>query len=189
MTTRDDHNTGNPPRKAAARPHGRAVIARGLLAAVALAGLAGCESAKGFRPGCPNVGVLRDAGTYRVPGADGATFATAVINPPAALCEYSDDGVTIATTFTISARATAGFDGTVPVDYFVAVTDPQRNVIAKQVFSTAIRMDGGSGAVGEETEQFIPAPRTVDARYYEVLVGFQLPPEQVETNRQVNQGR
>lgn len=155
------------------------------MAGVALLGLSACGSDRdSFRPGCPNVGIVRDAATWRQAGG------VATLARVDAVCEYDDDGVTVAADLTITARAAEGAGGgRLPLEYFVVVTDPQRNVIAKQVFTTGVDVTGGTGAAAESLSQFIPAAPTVDARWYEVLVGFQLPPEQVETNRRLNEQR
>lgn len=155
------------------------------MAGVALLALSGCGSDRdSFRPGCPNVGIVRDAATWRQEGG------VAVMARVDAACEYEDTGVTVTADLTITGRTAEGANpGRLPLEYFVVVTDPQRNVIAKQVFATGVDISGGTGAVAESLVQFIPAAPTVDARWYEVLVGFQLPPEQVETNRRVNEGR
>jgi len=173
------------PVKKAKHPVAGAVLALGTLLA-----LTACESTEGFRPGCPNVGILRDAGTLRTTGPDGQPAAVAVMTSLPAVCSYDDGGVTVSAALTIRA---AGVEGrgpaTLPVEYFVAVTDPNRNVIARQVFATSIDMAGGDGAVAEELVQFLPAPQTVDARYFEVLVGFILSPDQLNANIAANTGR
>lgn len=181
MTNRSDDNTGTPAGKGALRRRLRAPVLGGM-AALALAGC-GTDS-HSFKPGCPNVGIVRDLGTYRA----AAPQATAVMTDIQAVCEYSDTGVAVRTALTIRATPEPGAaSGRLPVTYFVAVVDPNRNILTKQTFPTAIDMPAGQvGFVVEDLNQFIPAPKTIDARWYEVLVGFELPPEQVETNRQVN---
>ncbi|WP_162937310.1 hypothetical protein [Indioceanicola profundi] len=178
MTTRTDHNIGTPARKAARR------MGMAALPVLALLALAGCAESGNFRPGCPNVGIVRDAGTLRTDGA------TALMSSLPAMCQYEDSGVNVTAVLTIQATADEGSSVTsVPVEYFVAVTDPERNVLAKQVFATTIPLNGGKGSVQESLVQFIPAPVTVDARWYEVLVGFQLSQDQVEMNRRSNEAR
>jgi len=191
MTTRADHNTRPHAKKAARRPGWSSQGRRVALAALGLLALSACQGdSGGFIPGCPNVGILRDAGTLRITGPDGNQQATAVMSSLGASCAYGDDGVTVNARLGIVGEAQAGYAaGAIPLDYFVVVTDPERNVIAKQVFGSTIALNGGQGAVIEDLQQFIPAPRTVDARWYEVLVGFQLPPEQAITNRMMNEAR
>ncbi len=186
MTIRSDDNIGTPAGKGAPARGLRILAAGGALALL----LAGCASeSESFRPGCPNVGVLRDAGTFRLLDAQGQLQGVAVLSDIQAICEYSDTGVTVRATLAIRGTPAEGADpGRIPVEYFVAVTDPNRNILARQTFATGIDVPGGqTGFALEDLVQFIPAPRTIDARWYEVLIGFQLPPEQVETNRIMNE--
>jgi hypothetical protein len=188
MTTRTDHNTGMPATKAGRLPAwtGRVALALGALGL--LAGCEGVDRAE-FKPGCPNVAIVRDAGSLRSVAADGSVTASLVMSNLQAICEYDDTGVTVSATLTIRVTPIeGGKGGTVPVEYFVAVTDPNRVILAKQIF--VAQADAGSvNFIQEDLVQFIPAPKTVDARYYEVLVGFQLPPEQGEANRRANDAR
>lgn len=185
MTIRSDHNTGTPAGKGALGT-GLRILAAGGVALL----LAGCASeSESFRPGCPNVGVLRDAGTFRMVDAQGQLQGVAVLSDVQAICEYSDTGVTVEATLTIRGTPADGASpGRIPVEYFVAVTDPNRNILAKQTFATGVDVPGGqTGFALEQLVQFIPAARTIDARWYEVLIGFQLPQEQLDTNRIMNE--
>lgn len=176
MTTRPDHNIGSPAGKAARRWRMAACAGLTMLA------LAGCAENEAMVPGCPNVGVLRDAGTLR------SDQGVAVLSGIFASCAYDDTAVKVAATLTISGRQVEGGNATaLPVTYFVAVTDPNRNILTKKSFTTTIPLDGGSGMVQETLEQVIPAAKTVDARWYEVLVGFQMDPAQADANRATNE--
>lgn len=178
MTTQPDHNIGSPARKAA-RPWRMAACA-----GLAMLALSGCAENEGFKAGCPNVGILRDAGTLRT------DQGVAVLSGIFANCAYDDTHVRIAANLDISGRVNEGGSATsLPVTYFVSVVDPNRNVITKKNFSTTIPLNGGKGMVQETLEQTIPVPKTVDARWYEVLVGFQITPEQADANRATNEGR
>lgn len=179
MITRTDHNIGTPARKAARR------MGMAALPGLALLVLAGCAETGNFRPACPNVGIVRDTGTVRVDGV-----ATAVMSSLPAVCQYDSRGVGVSAVVTIEAYREEGSSAdSVPVEYFVAVTDPERNVLAKRTFTTTVPLTGGRGSVQESLSQFIPAPPTTDARWYEVLIGFQLPADQVEINRRINENR
>lgn len=178
MTMLPDHKLVLPVRKAA-RP-----VRNAALAGLAMLALAGCAENDGMVAGCPNVGVLRDAGTLY------AAEGTAILSSILANCAYDDTSVTVAANLVISGRAAEGGTATsIPVTYFVAVTDPNRNIISKTTFTTSVPLSGGSGTVQETLNQVIPAPKTVDARWFEVLVGFQMDPAAVEANRKANEGR
>lgn len=175
MTTRPNHSPVLHVRKEARRWTLAALAGMGMLA------LAGCAENDAMVAGCPNVGVLRDAGTLRT------DQGVAILSGILANCGYDDTSVTIAANVMITGRANEGASGgTIPVTYFVAVTDPNRNILSKKTFTTSV-------TVGSDTQetltQVIPVPKTMDARWYEVLVGFQLTPEQVAANRNTNEGR
>ncbi|WP_114395059.1 hypothetical protein [Oleisolibacter albus] len=174
MTTRTDHNIGTPTGKAARPWHALA------LAGAALLSLSGCGESTGFIAGCPNLGIVRDGALVKQAGGD------ALLANIQGDCSYSDTGVTVDAILTITANGTGS---SVPVQYFVAVTDPQRNVLSKQVFNSAVPLNNGTGMVRERFQQVIPAPKTMDARWYEVLVSFQLDTTQLDANRAMNEKR
>lgn len=175
MTTRPDHSRVSPTRKAARRWTLATLAGMGMLV------LAGCSESDLVVAGCPNVGVLRDAGTLR------SDQGTATLSGIYANCSYSDDKVTVAANLVITGRPPEGAaGGSIPITYFVAVTDPNRNILSKKTFTTAVQ---AGSETQESLTQVIPVPKTVDARWFEVLVGFQLTPEQVATNRNLNEGR
>ncbi|WP_154667266.1 hypothetical protein [Niveispirillum irakense] len=178
MTRRIDHNIGSPARKAARSWRMAACAGLAMLA------LAGCAENDAMVAGCPNVGVLRDAGTLRT------DQGVAVLSSLVATCAYDDTSVKVAANLLITGRAVEGGSATsLPVTYFVAITDPNRNILTKRTFTTSVPLDGGTGSVQETLEQSIPAPKTVDARWYEVMVGFQMDPAEVDANRARNQGQ
>jgi hypothetical protein len=178
MKTRPDHKPVSPVGKAARRWTLAALAGMGLLT------LGACAENDAMVAGCPNVGVLRDAGTAR------SDAGVAILSGILANCAYDDDNVTIAANLIITGRAAEGGSAdAIPVTYFVAVTDPDRKIISKKTFTTTVPLSGGSGQVEEKLTQVIPAPRTMDARWYEMLVGFQLSPEDVAANRAANEGR
>lgn len=178
MMTRPDHKPVSPVGKAARRLSLAALAGMGLLA------LSGCAENDAMVPGCPNVGVLRDAGTAK------SEAGIAILSGIYANCAYDDNAVTIAASLEITARGREGGTATsIPVTYFVAVTDPDRKIISKKTFTATVPLSGGHGQLEETLQQVIPAPKTMDARWYEVLVGFQLTPEEVAANRASNEGR
>ena len=113
-------------------------------------------------------------------------FALALRNV-ATDCDYDigDEGGGVEVTFALPIRATrgpaAGSDR-LSVPFFVAITDPSRQIVAKEVFTAEIAFEGDSASAQtvEEIEQWIPLGPGEFGVGYETLVGFQLTPAQLE---------
>ena len=75
--------------------------------------------------------------------------------------------------------------------YFVAVVDKDQKVLARELFDSTFTFQANQrqAAAIEEIEQIIPIRGDLRGLDYEVLVGFQLTPEQLEFNRQERQRR
>jgi hypothetical protein len=71
--------------------------------------------------------------------------------------------------------------------FFVAVTAPNGDILAKEVFSAPLSFDGGltRSTYHESLRQIIPVYNPEQGPRYKVLVGFQLTPEQLAYNRLV----
>lgn len=153
-----------------------------------VAGLAGCSTKNvGFRPACPSVAIVRDAGLAGFPAADGRLAYTAVISRVDGQCSYDEKGLALTETLRLGASPGAAYTGgPVTVQYFVAVTDPDRKVLAKQIFPVTLDLSQGAAGSVEKINQFIPVGPTTDGRYYEVLVGLQISPDQLSGNIRVN---
>jgi hypothetical protein len=126
---------------------------------------------------------VRDAGTRIDATPAGDLAVKAIMTDFSGKCVYDEKGVKI--TAQLSIRAETGpahSGGPVALPYFVAITDPDRNIIDKQMFTATIPVSGGAGTATEQVSEFIPLPVTVDGRYYEILTGFQLSPEQIDAN-------
>lgn len=164
--------------------------------------LSGCQSVRdrldGPQPNpgpCPNALSLYDAhrlvefrGEEQVLGNVG--FTGEILNV-AGTCTYTDARVSpidmqMAIRFAFGRGAAAeGSEKT--FYYFVAVTRTDRVVIAREVFPVTVRFAPGETRV-ELTEEIstITIPRaeaTTSGSNFEVIVGFELTPEQVEFNR------
>lgn len=172
------------------RPAGRAAAGALLLA------LSGCslfEDDQRGRP-CPDAVILADAKRITVyrdgPGRDLTDILfEGEIDRIASSCSYSRRELTVTLAADIvAARGPAASSGEVTLPFFVAILDEQRQVVAKQVFDSAIPIPSGRRRAGvrEEIEQVIPL--TDAAPYYEIVVGFQLTPEQLEQNRRGRAG-
>ncbi|MGY6531643.1 hypothetical protein [Glycocaulis sp.] len=171
-----------------------------ILAAVLV--LSGCQGfrdrVQGPRPNpgpCPNALSLYDAhrlvefrGEEQVLGNVG--FTGEVLNV-AGTCSYSDRSATpidmqLGVRFAFG-RGPAADASEKTYYYFVAVTRTDQAVIHREVFPITVRFQPGQNRV-EVTEEIrqISIPRatpTTSGSNFEVIVGFELTPEQVEFNR------
>jgi hypothetical protein len=158
--------------------------------ALAVAALAGC-STKAEGPDCPRLAVLDDVGRMTKfregPGRDLTdVLYTARLAKADGFCTTEKSSVKVEMTVQLVVeRGTASTGAPVDLQYFVAVTDPARRVLAKEVFPARIPFEGNQRVAGsnEEIEERIPIPRGADPGTYSIVVGFQLTPEEIEYNR------
>jgi hypothetical protein len=75
--------------------------------------------------------------------------------------------------------------------YFVAVTGPMGNIMAKEVFAASMNFVPGEDThfYDENLQQHIPIEDKAVAGKYHVVVGFQLSPEQLAYNRKIIEQR
>lgn len=108
--------------------------------------------------------------------------------------EFNDeasDVVDIAYLVMIEARRGPAAEGkSVTVPYFIAVTDPSRNVVAKQVFDVTLTFEDSAqrARFADEIRQNIPIAEGALGTEYETFVGFQYSRDQLEDTRRL-QGR
>lgn len=157
---------------------------------------------------CPQVTVLRDAGKitrYR-PGARPGTAAPArrtvtgaslpspdvevrgVLGEIEGSCTYDDTGVTIDMGIDVVVQKGAALNGVgTSLGYFVAVIDPEQRVVRRETFEAAFTFPspeaGSRTGSREELRQHIPLAAGQDARQWQVMLGFELTPAQVDENR------
>jgi hypothetical protein len=168
---------------------------RRALAAAVLGGLlvGACEALTGPSEPvvCPAVLVVADAAKdtkYREGGTDltDVRFAAAVENVNW-VCVYHDDGTAeIEITVDFSAfRGPAAGDGPARFDYFVALADPRREILAKQVFDLVVPFEGNLTAVTVRRVAgvtfHVESPSVGAA--HRIFVGFQLDAAELERNR------
>ena len=171
-------------------PHSAAGSALAVAAAMLLAG---CSTFGGqtLDLACPKVGVLADAAhvTLFAPGSGHSpanVTARGTVADFSGKCSYDDTGVTVALSLALVAERGPALAGNqVAVDYFVALSQPDGTIAAKQVFPTTIDFKGNSPRAGtrEDVQPHIPLPKGVDARAYQILLGFQLTQDQLDYNR------
>ncbi len=166
----------------------------GLAAALCLALVAGAcssngkEEAKG--PSCPRVGVLADASQLiqfaGTADLGGPVFRAEMVNA-AANCDYRRKHVQMALAVQVHAmRQVAGGANVYPSRYFVAVVGAGERILTKQTFDLPIAFENGKrqAVLRDSVEEIrIPVKSKEAGATYEVLVGFELTPDQVIYNR------
>jgi hypothetical protein len=102
--------------------------------------------------------------------------------------DEASDVVDIAYLVMIEARrGPAGDADSITVPYFIAVTDPERNVIAKEVFNVTLTFEANAqrAQFADEIQQKIPIAKDALGTEYETFVGFQFSREQLEDTRRL----
>lgn len=163
-----------------------------LLAALALGGCSGLGGDNVHKAdlACPKVGIVGDANKITVFRAGGKGPADVVgrgaVADYAGNCTYDSTGVTVDVSLAlVGERGPAMTGNQLPLTYFVAVAAPDGSIVTKQEFPTTIDFPGNGPRAGsrEDLQPHIPLPEKQDARAYQLLVGFQLTPDQLEYNR------
>ena len=101
-------------------------------------------------------------------------------------CRYDSKGVDV--------RMRAGFalelgpanpDRKAAYDFFIAITDPNDEIVAKRIFTTSLAFPANVGYVEhlEELQQRIPLPKGGSAADYKIIIGLQLTEDELEFNR------
>jgi len=174
----------------------RAGMRVGLVTALALI-VAGCgwwtgENRKVERArGCPNAGILADAQQmteYRPgPGRDITDVAYRwELLDAVADCSYSDNMIDV--DYALSMSVTVGPAATrrlVTAPIFVAVTRNGESILQKTSFEAEVEFEPGR-RVAVYTRTFTGLEFEVgedDGALYDIVLGFQLTPEQVQENR------
>jgi hypothetical protein len=142
---------------------------------------------------CPFVKTLYDAARYvefkNNEEASASVGYTGEIQGVSAQCEYkSDDPIKVKMEILFElGRGPQGGAGTKTYRYWVAVTDRDREVLAKQTFDLPVTFAAGQDRLYKtETLSEIVIPRakaTVSGANFEVLVGFEVTPEMAAFNR------
>jgi hypothetical protein len=159
---------------------------------VALAALSGCGM---FRKtpqfDCPVVELPKDLSTMTKFREGAGRDLTDVVYNAGILdvqiaCDYGSRGASIQLNVVVGAdRGPANTSPSATIPYFIAIGDPARNILAKEVFSTTVTFQPGQSRAAntEETEEMIPLPKGASAERYGIIVGLQLSPEELEYNR------
>jgi hypothetical protein len=163
-----------------------------------VAGLAGCGSANldKFPPACPRASILGSAANlirYRADGSGGGgqdvtdMVLNGRITGVSGTCERSDEE-------TLNVAATVGLDLTrgpastsrrEDVPFFVAVTQGDQ-ILDKRVFHIRAEFPANTDRLrlsSDEVHLTLPITRERSGASYDMLVGFQLTPDELATNR------
>ena len=162
---------------------GLAILALGLV-------LAACGQPKNFITigGCPAVGVLSHLGSFTRFNSTSQTSENVIFDASITNLDYTcRESKTIDTTISFSIQAHRGPAMTSDVyniTYIVVVIKDNYQITTKKKFTTQIRFAPGQETAGVR-ETFIQRFDDVDAsiRYdYEVFVGFEMSPEELQFN-------
>lgn len=160
--------------------------------ALSLSALSACslfDTSKQFP--CPAVGMPRETATLTHFREGAGRDLTDVIYEAGVAdvkmaCTYTSSGVNIDLGVVLSAeRGPANTARTATVPYYVAIVDPERNILAKEVFTKTLAFEPNvnRSAGLDETQEKIPLPKGKSAERYGIIIGMQLTPEEVEYNR------
>lgn len=163
---------------------------RSALLALALV-LASCSSSPKDPRACPRLGVIADAAELvRYRAGDGRDLTdqlfSARLGDVVGSCRLDKASANVE--MRVAIVADRGPAMTRPdeaeVEYFVAVTGPGDEILAKETFRTRLDFaNRNRTGVAEELSQRIPLPAGSDPGAYSILVGFQLTPEELSDNR------
>ena len=142
---------------------------------------------------CPFVKVLYDAGRYHefkdARESAAAVMYTGEIQGVSAGCEYLDDDpieLRVELLFSLGKGPQATSDQKT-YKYWVAVTDRNRAVIAKEWFDLPVKFNGEDRVSVRDTLEGIVIPRaavTTSGSNFEVLIGFEVTPQMAAFNRE-----
>jgi hypothetical protein len=156
--------------------------------------LAGCSSSttSGGKVRCPAAFVAPglDAYTQLRPGASSANvediaFGVKLVSVKAA-CKSEVGGIHVTTSIIFHAVRSDETLRQGDFSYFVAIADPQQNIVAKQTFG--LRADFAKKQkqmrIADEITEHLPLKKLSAGGGYAVIVGLQLSPQQLEERRQ-----
>lgn len=151
--------------------------------------LAGCASEPETRP-CPRAVVLNDAARQVKFDGEGRDLTDVVfeasIGTGQLVCEYDDNVLDVDLQVeVIASRGPANSDRLANITYFVAVSQTDQTVLAREAFDIAIPFPGNRTRVSglEEIGQVITLPSGRDGGDYVIYVGLELSREELEYNR------
>ncbi len=181
-----------PSPRAASRPLPSSLwLLAGLGAAASLAGCGGSGSAQ-FPPACPHAGILADAAdlTRFRQGAAGRDLTDMAVDGRitgvSGVCSHNERNtdVTVAVSMQL-ARGPAYGSGRMDVPFFVVVAR-NREVLDKQIYRVNPNFAPNADTTRLTTDPVtltLPTSASRPGSSYDVVVGFQLSPDEVAFNR------
>ncbi|MBI1243569.1 MAG: hypothetical protein GC202_01060 [Alphaproteobacteria bacterium] len=167
-----------------------------LAVAAAIAGLSACSSKEPVTAECPRGGIVPDANTLvRFRDGPGRDITDVLLQAQVVdmriTCEYAKGrnarpAVTLDLQIAFAAeRGPAERTRKASAPYFVAIVDPDHNIVAKETFSADFEWTDNRPRTGrvDQWEPFIPLKNNFDGPSYQILVGFQLSEDQLAWNR------
>ena len=139
---------------------------------------------------CPVIEVVDELSVYNefaqaAPQQPALLISSAAFGPVQSSCSFTPKSVTVDLKLTVQGQRgqQSGTTAPIPYPYFVAVTDPGGDIMAKEVFTAPINYASGQTTFNDTLRQIIPIPDRSRANRYKVLVGFQLNKDQLTLNR------
>lgn len=178
------------------------MVLRLLLPAALLASLAACGPSASERVTaaqlCPKALRVQDASTLTRfqpgRGRDATdTLVQASLSDIVVACSARRDRVEVDIVFEVRvaegpALARTAPDRKVALEYFVAIVDPQRQIVTRRTFNADFQFSGNRTKLQskEELSQRIPLADPGTGGAYQIAVGFVMTPNEVEFNRRGN---
>lgn len=102
-------------------------------------------------------------------------------------CKYDKRSVTVDLQIAIAGdRGPADRSRAAEFDYWIAILDPQQNVVTKQLAKVRFQFTDNRTRLGQilsDFEPYIPLADLKQGPEYQIVVGFQLTPEELAWNR------
>jgi len=162
-------------------------------AAIGLAALgSGCSPGPGSASDqtCPQLVRATDADTIALFGPSGHALKDVVvagkIRSGETKCDRETGGVAVKAGISIEAQRSVPAIANAVLPYFVALIDPQQNVLAQNAFELHVQFLAGeqNRRMPEESiTVHLPTHSPDTVGQYTIIVGFQLTPEQLAFNR------
>jgi len=178
------------------------MVLRLLLPAALLASLTACGPSATERVTaaqlCPKALRVQDASTLTRfqpgRGRDATdTIVQATMSDITVACSARRDRVDVDIVFDVRvaegpALARVAPDRKVALEYFVAIVDPQRQIMTRRTFNADFQFSGNRTKLQskEELSQRIPLASPGIGGAYQIAVGFVMTPDEVEFNRRGN---